>query len=154
MATLQKLSHGEPQWEAKVNAAIEFLNSLGGAVSNLEWSKFTDDGIVYQNGFQDIGGVGQGKTGYRYAVVGNRKIVELQVALHLLIDPGNSTSQLTALTLPGTVSPTNVGSPHLINAKYALNCVDGRVDATKTGDSWWTGSGSYYLMHVMYTSDN
>lgn len=151
---LQLLSHGEPNWDAKVNAAIEFLNSLGGAVSNLKWSEFTDDGIVYQNGFQDIGGVGQGKTGYRYAVVGNRKIVELQVALHLLTDPGNSTSQLTALTLPGTVSPSNVGSPHLINANYAINCVDSRVDATKIGDNWQIGSNSYYLMHVMYTSDN
>lgn len=111
---------------------------------------------MYQNGFQNIGGAGQAKTGYRYVVVGNRKIVELQIALHLLTDPGQSTNQLTALSVPDAIAPTQAGTPHMLNDKYSITFADGRADVSKVkdADGWWTGTGSFYIMHVTYTSDN
>ena len=158
MANIQTITHGEPNWDTKVNTNFQALadsaENVGGVVKGLQWTDFTDEGIVYQNGFENIGGAGAGRTGYRYIVIGNKKIVELQVALHLVSDPGSSVKNLTALSVPDAIAPDYVGTPHAQDDKYKLNFLDGRVDISKMKDSdgWWFGTGSFYQMHVMYIS--
>lgn len=108
---------------------------------------------MYENGFQDIGGAGQAKTGYRYVTVGNLKIVELQVALHLMTDPGTSVTSLKAITLPDSVAPIDAGNIHALNDQYTMGVEDNRIRIDLlSGHNWWTGTGSYYIMHIMYTT--
>lgn len=154
MAENLMISHGEPQWDTKYNKLVTAVQNLGGVVDNLNWTDFTDDGIVYQNGFQNIGGRGAAGTGYRYLKIGGAKIVELQVSLHLMTDPGQSTNLLTALTVPGDIAPLSTGGAILNSDKYGMGLTDGRLDVSKYGGStsWWTGSGSYYMMHIVYTA--
>lgn len=152
MADELKMARGEALWQDKYNRLVDTVEKMGGVVDGLQWTEFTDEGIVYQNGFQNIGGRGAAGTGYRYLKIGGAKIVELQVSLHLMTDPGQSTNLLTALTVPGDIAPFTTGGPIMNSDKYGMSLTDGHLDVSKNGSStsWWTGSGSYYMMHIMY----
>lgn len=153
MAEDLTISHGEPQWDVKYNNLVNTVEAMGGVVSSLQWADFTDNGIVYVNGFQNIGRGGQANTGYRYASLGNLQIVELQVALRLMTDPGDTVTNLQALTLPDSIAPNNAGNNHALNEKYVMGLEDTHVMVqTMNGNKWWTGTESCYIMHIMYTT--
>jgi hypothetical protein len=156
MAENLLISHGEPQWDTKYNKLVTAVQNLGGVVDNLNWTDFTDNGIVYQNGFQPRGGIGANRTGYRYLQVGNVKLVELQVNLKLTVDPGEGVMNLTALSVPASVVPGATGVVMVNSDKYSVTFDDGALSISKAnGDiSWWTGDGSYYQLHTLYTSNN
>lgn len=156
MAENLMISHGEPQWDTKYNKLVTAVQNLGGVVNDLHWTDFTEEGIVYRNGFQSRGGRGASSTGYRYLQVGNVKLVELQVDLKLTVDPGKGVMNLNALSVPASVAPRATGAVMVNSDKYSVTFDDGAVSVSKAnGDTiWWTGDNSYYQFHALYTSNN
>lgn len=100
MEQLPLVAHQEPNWDSKINNVINFLNSnWGGVAKRLSVSDWTDEGIVYLNGFQhQSDGT---KSAYRYIDLGNGdKIVELRINL---IGPRYSDKSISAAILPDLV---------------------------------------------------
>lgn len=98
MPELQKVAHGEPNWDAKVNAAIELLNATQDELTQKKVTGWSSDGIVFSNGFHQD----QDPTKYRYVqLTENAKLVELFVSVWGKAKKG---SQLV-LTLPDIVKP-------------------------------------------------
>ena len=97
MADLQKLVHGEPSWDVKHNALVDVVEKMGGVVNGLQWTKPTDDGIVFLNGWS-------GRATYSYLQIGDKKIVDLQV-----VTKGNAKAgQYTEIfAIPDNVKPKN-----------------------------------------------
>lgn len=152
MAEDLTISHGEPQWDVKYNNLVNTVEAMGGVINNLQWSNFTDEGVVYENGFYKANQGGQGATGYRYSKIGGLKLVEFQVSLRLSTDPGESVNTVTALQLPQYVYPIDMGAPRMPDQNYIINFADGRVDIQKVSKDWWVGSNSSYIVHALYTS--
>lgn len=156
MAENLMISHGEPQWDAKYNNLVTVVQNMGGVVDSLHWTDFTDEGIVYQSGFQSRGGSGANSTGYRYLQVGNAKLVELQVDLKLTADPGKGVVNLNALSVPASVAPQATGAIMVNSDKYSVTFDDGTLSVSKSsGDiDWWVGDNGYYQFHALYTSNS
>ena len=51
MADLQQLVHGEPNWDAKVNNIIDYLDK-GQAIAGLKISEWSTAGIVLARNFK------------------------------------------------------------------------------------------------------
>lgn len=156
MANIQKIftgmSQGPETIDNNFNAINTELQNVDGVINNLQWSNFTDEGIVYENGFYKADQGGQGATGYRYLKIGGLKLVEFQAALRLSTDPGESVNTVTALQLPQYVYPIDMGAPRMQDQNYIINFADGRVDIEKVSKDWWVGSNSSYIVHALYTS--
>lgn len=139
MADLALISHGEPNWDIKVNNAIKLLNKT---VSG-SWSEPTETGLVFQNGFQSIGST------YSYIQLGNHKIVDLQIGVTMPND--SSSTNLIAVTLPDSIKPDHVYTEYLENDKYQVTLSGNAFSiACVNGSKWWFGSGSHYLFHAVY----
>ena len=93
MAILQKVSHGEPNWDGKVNAIIDAVNTQETAISNLKPSEVTSEGLVFQNGFSLRSG------GYQtISLPDGGKIVSLKLQMKLNAD--SALDNLAAVTVP------------------------------------------------------
>lgn len=93
MATLQTISHGEPNWDVKVNSIIDAVNGQNNTINNLKPSSITTDGLVFQNGFS------LRSDGYQTITLpSGQKIVFLNLALKL--DADSSQDSVHAVTVP------------------------------------------------------
>lgn len=104
MPELQLLAHGEPQWDNKVNAAINRLNDIG------DWSDGSQEGIVVTDSRVTLNGESQ----YSYLDIGGKRLVYLHVVLDVKTDmPNTNASELFSIpesiatqgSLRGTASP-------------------------------------------------
>lgn len=142
MATLQKISHGEPNWDVKVNRIIDQLNAQG----DLKWIQ-SSEGLVVQSGFapSDVDA-----NTYRYLQIGNAKIVDVNFGVTMPVNIDNS-SMLTAVKLPESLS-ANLYTEYAENDKYqlTLNGTDFRISKLSAATGWWFGNGSHYLAHFVY----
>lgn len=92
---LQRLQHGEENWDTKVNKIIDYLVQ-GNALAGLKITDWTTDGIVYG----DAHAV-QNNLGYRYVQLPNGKIVEVD----LKIAPNSAGLHFqNAVTIPNFVA--------------------------------------------------
>ena len=142
MATLQKISHGEPNWDVKVNRIIDQLTAQG----DLKWIQ-SSEGLVVQSGF--VPNTVDANT-YRYLQIGNAKIVDVNFGVKMPTDIGNS-SMLTAVKLPESLS-ANLYTEYAENDKYQLTLsgTDFRIARMQAATDWWFGEGSHYLAHFVY----
>lgn len=106
MADLQQLVHGEPNWDAKVNNIIEYLES-GEPISSLKWSDWSTEGLIY-NGVKPDSGM----KGYRYAQFPNGKLVELDVKLHTNGIKGGYIDN--AMIVPDSIKAINMELPVIV----------------------------------------
>lgn len=72
---LQTITHGEPNWDAKVNALINGVSSLEDGFSSLKISDWSTAGIVIKNGFA----FNENSKGYRFVTFPNGKLIEIDV---------------------------------------------------------------------------
>lgn len=142
MADLQKLAHGELSWDAKINNIIDYLEDKVGS-NGLEWTDWSNDGIVFQNGFQNH----KGRTKYRYAQVGNAKIVELNIDIALSEDL-KTYHNVPALTYPDNIYMDGY-EEHLENAQFQLMLGENRLLINAVQNYWWV-KDSHYTMHTVY----
>lgn len=140
MADLQRITHGEPNWDVKVNAIIDNVNKLG----NFSFTTETSDGMVFQDGFSNNG------SWYRYVQFPGWKLVDLQVNVSLPSNPDSKdTSMRIALQLPDAVSYDGYHE-WSTNSKYQLTLNGNQFRITPQDTGWWTGEGSHYVAHILY----
>lgn len=105
MADLQKVVHGELNWDPKVNKIIEYLNS-DGAIDKLTTSR---EGIVFTNfNTYPIGSSNDsGYTKYQLMKVGTETWVHLHIEGSIANDPGGSHA-VNIMNIPVSVAPGNI----------------------------------------------
>jgi hypothetical protein len=106
MSELQRLVHGEENWDFKVNKIIEYLES-GEPISGLKWSKWSTEGLIY-NGVKPDSNM----KGYRYAQFPNGKLVELDVKLHTNGIKGGFIDN--AMIIPDSIKAINMELPVIV----------------------------------------
>lgn len=145
MAVLQRIAHGEPNWDTKVNAIIDNMNNIG----DMMWTQKMTTGLVFQNGFYQMGSDEDHQTNYRYVQFKGWKLVDLQIMVALSAAPSN-TLNVTAVSLPDSISYDG-WHEWSESDKYqlAINGNQFRVSALGT-NSWWSGDGSHYVAHIFY----
>lgn len=146
MANIQTITHGEPNWDIKVNQLIEQVNAQAEEQDNLKWTE-SSTGLVVQSGFVPIS---VGANTYRYLQIGNAKIVDVNFGVKMPTDIGSS-SMITAVKLPESLS-ANLYTEYAENDKYqlSLNGTDFRISRMSAATSWWFGEGSHYVAHFVY----
>lgn len=98
---LQLLSHGEPNWDVKVNAIIDELTKTEDSVENMVWT-IGKDGIVIINDLFQLNDY----SFYEYMDIGDRRIVHLYISLTATRDfTGSATGY--AFTVPDSVKPSS-----------------------------------------------
>ena len=102
MADLQKVVHGEPNWDAKINKIIEYLNS-DGAIDKLNTSR---EGIVFTN-FHTYSRNDNGATKYQVMKVGTETWVHLHIEGFIANDPGSSYA-VKIMNIPTSLAPGNI----------------------------------------------
>lgn len=149
MATLQKMSHGEPNWDVKFNNVIDYL--ANGEDSAFKWTNRTSTGLVFQNGFTQMGSDIDHSSVYRFVQFKGWKLVDLQVMVSLPTAPSN-TSEVVALNLPDSIS-FNGWHEWIETADYRMT-INGSQFRISVEDpskkSWWFGDGSHYVAHILY----
>lgn len=105
MADLPMIEHGEPQWDAKVNQTIEYLNT-DGKIGELETHR---DGLVFTNfSTYPFGSTqGNGSTKYQFMKVGTETWVHLHIEGALANDPGSSYA-VNIMNIPASLAPGNI----------------------------------------------
>lgn len=142
---LQLLSHGEPNWDAKVNAAINQINQGGSE----EWTDFTSTGLVFQNGFNQLGSDSSHESVYGFVQFNGWKLVDLQIMVALSAAP-SSTSNVTAVILPDSISYAGWHEwAESDGYQLAINGNQFRISVLGT-NRWWFGDGSHYVAHILY----
>lgn len=107
-----KMAQGEPQWTSKHNGLVDAVQKVGGVTDQLQWTKYTKEGIVTGNLFELLP-----SSGYSYIQLGGQKIV------HLHID-AKATHEFTGgytgkqVTLPDEIA---LGQPILGRANDTYN---------------------------------
>lgn len=146
---LALISHGEPQWDAKVNSAINCLNEVEGVTDSLQWSTPTDVGLTATNGLQI-----SDESFYTYTTIGNRKLVELDLNL-------TRTSQYTGANGGTVIWPSsivcNAPMAGFVNSKDCMWKSDGTgIQLISIGDGAEHGwnPGTLYSLHIFYTLSN
>lgn len=102
---LQLLSHGEPQWDTKVNEIINYLNS-DGAIGKLTTSR---EGMVFTNfnSYPKGSSNDSGSTKYQLMQVGAETWVHLHIEGAIANDPG-STHAVNIMNIPASLAPGNI----------------------------------------------
>lgn len=131
MIQLQKLVHGEPNWDVKVNDVIESLNNMGGVTP----SDVSDEGLVWLNGARN----GQA-TWYRTTPIGGgHKIVEL--AFEVTGISANAWESKDFLRIPDNIKTTggaiqvSQGAHYVTLNGTTLSIVSGDNDGLKDNSS-------------------
>lgn len=139
MADLTKIFTG---MDKGPEAIMDNFNKL-----NINWTDWSNEGIVFQNGFQNY------QTFYRYAQIGNAKLIELKVSVTLSSAPAGNSA--IAFQVPSSIAP-QMDSEHAESSKYQwLFNVAGEfhINIIDSG-GWWTGEGSHYIMNMVYVHKN
>lgn len=141
-----KMVHGEDLWQDKYNRLVDTVEQMGGVVDQLQWTNWSKEGLVFLNGFNDIG------TKYRYANIGNVKLVELEIKVSLTSTPSNSAP--TAVELPDSLH-NEIEEEHAESNRFMwiVNAREFHVSPINS-NSWWVGNDSHYMMHLLYTHTN
>lgn len=74
--TSVKMKQGEGQWQDKFNRLVDAVQKVGGVTDQLQWTKFSKDGIVTGDLLQLLP-----SSGYSYLQVGSCKIIRLHLDL-------------------------------------------------------------------------
>lgn len=137
---LQLLSHGEPQWDAKINALIKEVNTN----ADMTWTQMSKDGMVFQNGFTD-----RGDSGYQYIQFNGWKLVHLKVYVKMITDNSNK-QELVVVTVPDAISFPGywewMESPKY---RWSVNSNSARLSADNS-TGWWVGEDSHYIADFLY----
>ena len=104
---LALISHGEPQWDTKVNSAINRLNEIGGG-DKLSLVSHNQDGIVALNGTELL------DTHYETVSFDGVSIVTLYYSLRNTTIEDNKLYALDLLKLPDNIKP--IGSHYGVQA--------------------------------------
>lgn len=140
---LQTLNHGEPNWDAKVNRIIEYLEN-GKPISSLAWSEWSTEGLIY-NGVKPDSNM----KGYRYVQFPNGKLVEIDAKIHTNGIKGGYIDNV--MIIPDSIRAINMDLPvitevsgfhgNLANTSLSLFRDDGNASAD------WK---EFLLGHAMY----
>lgn len=148
MATLQKMSHDDPNWDVKFNNIIDYL--ANGEDSNFKWTDRTSTGLVFQNGFNQLGSDTDHMSTYRFVQFKGWKLVDLQIMVTLSAAP-SSNNEVIAVSLPDSIS---YGGWHEweenANYRLAINNTQFRISQEGNDGKWWFGDGSHYVAHIFY----
>lgn len=139
MADLQRITHGEPNWDTKVNAIIDSVNSLtGGAIES-------SDGIVVSGKMKLASG-----SGYNVVKVGGQRLVE--VNLNLTPTTSFNASTGCTITLPSSVSSNDLigGTAYGPDARFESTGEGIRLQAAGGGDGHGWNVGDTYGVHLLY----
>lgn len=144
-----KMAQGEPQWASKYNGLVDAVQNVEGVTDALQWTDVTSTGLVFQNGFNQLGSDSSHESVYRFVQFKGWKLVDLQIMVTLSAAP-SSTSYATAVSLPDSISYDG-WHEWVENDKYqlAINGNQFRVSVLGT-NSWWSGDGSHYVAHIFY----
>lgn len=153
MANIQKIftgmSQGPETIDNNFNAINTELQNVDGVVSSLQWTDFTSTGLVFQNGFKQLGSDSSPKSVYRFVQLKGWKLVDLQIAVTLSAAPSN-TSYATAVSLPDSISYDG-WHEWVENDKYQLTINGNQFRVSVLGtNGWWSGDGSHYAAHIFY----
>lgn len=150
MADLQKLVHGEPEWDVKVDEIIEFLES-GQAIAGMKISDWSTDGLVLSSGFK----WGPNSKGYRYVQLPNGKLVETDLKFTAVDHAGLLAEKV--VTLPDELDANgialNAGFWSTQSNVYKVRLWDNVVSVYRTdndGNDKWNGdfyAHAFYLHH-------
>lgn len=147
MADLQKLVHGEPSWDAKVNKIIEYLES-GQAIAGMKISDWSSNGVVLASGFK----WGPNLNGYRYVQLPNGKLVETDFKFTVTDHAGLLAEKV--ITLPDELNANgialNAGFWSTQSNVYKVRLWNNYVSIYRTdndsNDKW---NGDFYV-HTFY----
>lgn len=147
MSELQKLVHGEENWDVKVNKIIEYLES-GQAIAGLKLSDWSTDGLVLDGSFK----WNANSKGYRYVQLPNGKGVELD----LKFSPADVSGLVRekVVTIPDNIRASgmgmNAGFWDTQSNVYKVRLWDNFVSIYRVdndgGDKW---NGGFYV-HALY----
>lgn len=134
MTTMQKLTHGEPQWETKVNAIIDYLLE-GHALDEIKVTDWSTEGLVLNSNCKWL----DNSKGYRYVQLPGVKLIELDLKFSIGSYTGEGFKQ--AVTIPDFISSEGqaVDFAHVngaIFATFADNQVQIQRFAGDTKDAW------------------
>ena len=147
MANLDKIFTGMDKGPETIDKNFNALNSdVGGVRSSLQWTNWSKEGLVFLNGFNDIG------TKYRYANTGNVKLIELEIKVSLTSTPSGGAP--TAVRLPDSLR-NGIEEEHAESNRFMwiVNAQEFHVSPINS-NSWWVGKDSHYMMHLFYTHTN
>lgn len=147
MANLQEISTGMAQGPEAINADLNAINAeLEGVRGGLKWTDWTNEGITYFNGFKDTG------TKYRYATLGNVKLVELNLIVALDTAPAGKPAKVAQL--PASISSEfNAEHAESDGYQWIYNSTEFFINVLGA-NNWWCGKDSHYQMHMLYTHNN
>lgn len=142
---LALISHGEPQWDTKVNAAINRLNEVGVVTDalHLQNANWSNEGLIFQNDFFDH------DSGYRYVQFPGFKLVELKIVIGLNKAP-DVKSYVQAVTIPDSID-SQVGYDAVSMGTATINISGNKIYVGETNNAdWGTGKDSYYTLRKIY----
>lgn len=96
MAEDLTISHGEPQWDVKYNNLVNTVETMGGVVNSLQWTKQTEEGLVASNNVQIKDG------GYNYLDLNGVKLVLLSISIQIT---GDVETPSVVVSLPDVITP-------------------------------------------------
>lgn len=142
MAVLQRIAHGEPNWDTKVNAIIDSVNPL------TENAITSSDGIVV-SGKMKL----QAESFYTVVNVGDKRLVE--VNLNLATESSFNASVGCTITLPSSITCNALigGAAYGPDASFLSSGEGIKLQATSGGDSHGWNVGNMYGIHTLYLLD-
>lgn len=156
MANIQTITHGEPNWDTKVNSNFQALVSsvanVGGVIKDLQWTERTNAGIVLSSGFTFSN---FGPNGYETLKLGNKTFVHL--TLHLQCSEAfHGSGHGNIITVPDSIG-FEYSVSGIVSAKYAYGISDAtHINMDTIGDTiqdWDTGN-SLYVIDILYVKNN
>lgn len=149
---LQTMQHGEPNWDEKVNAIVNYLNNKG-PLDNIKYSGWSLEGVVLGNGFE----WNSNNHGYRYIQLPGVKLVEVDLKFKPVDHSGNSADNV--IILPDMIKADGMaleagfwGTP--TSGVYLVRQWDGQVSINRIdndpGDKW---NGDFYVRTIYMHQD-
>lgn len=161
MTAIQEIKHGEPNWDAKVNALIASVNGQDAKLANqdekldkiegVKVGSWIKDGFVFMSGFRNH----NDQTAYRWIKFpGGSHLIELTIQ-----------SELTTakhgyyggdwVVLPNAIAPISWQLSGSISSTYFYSQNNEHtLGISKATDGDWNLNGYVYAMHAMYFIDD
>lgn len=158
---LQTIAHGEPNWDAKVNALIASVNGQDDklasqdnkldAISGIKVGQWVNSGFVFMNGFRNH----DNQTAYRWIKFpGGSHLIELVIKSEL----GTAKNGYYGgdwVVLPNAIIPASWQLNGTISSMYFYSQNNDRtLGISKGTDGDWNVGGYVYAMHTMYFIDD
>lgn len=144
MADLQKLIHGEPNWDAKVNKIIDALSQMSSNMLSLSMSNKSDLGVVGLNGANIANNPGLfNRVFYQYVQLKNTKLVTLYVFADG-VDVGDNIYTIDIAQVPDIIRP-NVKVHSLEPANASTKTAASMMDVSLSENGTVTASSSFAI---------